>query len=96
MPYNLGFGGKIDDVRIYNRALSAADIMTLYTSTGGASGDINSNLAGYWKLDDANGNLAADSTGNGSLCSSSSSGGSSPSASASFIPIATLPGILPT
>ena len=29
------FNGTIDDVRVYNRALSAADIMTLYTSTAG-------------------------------------------------------------
>jgi hypothetical protein len=57
--------GTLDDARVYNRALSAADIMTLYTSTGGASGDINTGLAGYWKLDESSGTLANDSTGNG-------------------------------
>jgi len=57
--------GTIDDVRVYSRALSAADIRTLYTSTGGESGDINTGLTGYWKLDDASGATAADSTGNG-------------------------------
>ena len=45
--------GTIDDVRIYNRPLSAADVMTLYTSTGGTSGDIQSGLIHYWKLDES-------------------------------------------
>ena len=31
------FNGSIDDVRYYNRALSAADITALYTATGGTS-----------------------------------------------------------
>ena len=57
--------GTIDDVRVYNRALSAKDIMTLYTSTGGTSGDIQSNLVGYWKFDEGSGTAAADSSGNG-------------------------------
>jgi Concanavalin A-like lectin/glucanases superfamily len=72
VPLHLGNGqytnapinGTMDDARIYNRALSAADIKTLYTSTGGTSGDINSNLVGYWKLDEASGTVAADSSGN--------------------------------
>jgi Concanavalin A-like lectin/glucanases superfamily len=55
--------GTMDDARIYNRALSAADIKTLYTSTGGTSGDINSNLVGYWKLDENSGTTANDSIG---------------------------------
>ena len=32
-PPNLYFGGLIDDVRIYNRALSATEITALYNST---------------------------------------------------------------
>ena len=32
------FNGLIDDVRVYNRALSANDVMTLYTSTGRSKG----------------------------------------------------------
>ncbi len=57
--------GTLDDARVYNRALSAADVMTLYTSTGPLSGDIQSNLVGWWKFDEASGTLANDSTGNG-------------------------------
>jgi hypothetical protein len=57
--------GNIDDARIYNRALSAADVRMLYTSTGGMSGDINSNLFGWWKFDDGSGTSAADSSVNG-------------------------------
>ena len=57
--------GTLDDARVYNRALSAADIKTLYYSTGGGSGDINTGLIGYWKLDEGSGTLAADSTGTG-------------------------------
>jgi Concanavalin A-like lectin/glucanases superfamily len=57
--------GAIDDARVYNRALSANDIMALYTSTGGGSGDISSNLVGYWKLDETSGTSANDSSGSG-------------------------------
>lgn len=62
------FQGTIDDFRIYNRALSAADVYTLYTSTGGESGDIKSNLIHYWKLDEPPGaTTAADSAGGATL-----------------------------
>jgi len=63
-----GYGalnGLIDDARIYNRALTAADVYTLYTSTGGTSGDITTGLVGYWKLDEGSGTSAADSSGSG-------------------------------
>ena len=33
--YNLPFFGTLDDVRIYNRALSAADVQELYLASGG-------------------------------------------------------------
>lgn len=60
--------GTIDDARVYNRALSAADVMTLYTSTGGTSGDITTGLIHYWKLDEAPGTAtAADSVGGTTL-----------------------------
>ena len=58
-------GAIIDDARVYNRALSADDVMALYTSTGGGSGDINSNLIGYWKMDETSGTSVADSSGSG-------------------------------
>lgn len=74
-PFNIGAanngsGGNyaaatIDDVRVYNRALSATDIETLYTSTGGGSGDINSGLKGYWKFDEGSGAATADASGSG-------------------------------
>jgi len=67
LPAN-SFAGTIDDVRVYNRALSASDVMTLYTSTGGTSGDIKTGLIHYWKLDEAPGTTtAADSAGTATL-----------------------------
>jgi hypothetical protein len=33
--YNFGFVGTIDDVRLYNRALSANDVQTLFAAAGG-------------------------------------------------------------
>ena len=51
--------GTLDDARIYNRALTAQDVMTLYTSTGPLSGDIQTGLIHYWKLDEAPGATTA-------------------------------------
>ena len=50
--------GIIDDVRVYNKALSDAEIVNLYllSSVGPVA---------YWKFDDASGNVASDSSGNG-------------------------------
>lgn len=53
--------GTLDDARVYNRALSATDVMTLYTSTGPWSGDITTGLIHYWKLDEGSGTTANDS-----------------------------------
>ena len=48
--------GKIDDVRIYNRALSAEEIRQLYQEgTGG--------LVAHWKFDEGEGDIACDSVG---------------------------------
>lgn len=47
--------GLIDDVRIYRRALSGAEISAIITATPAA----------YWKLDESEGTTAADSSGNG-------------------------------
>ncbi|HEY3379123.1 MAG TPA: LamG-like jellyroll fold domain-containing protein [Armatimonadota bacterium] len=49
------YGGLLDDVRIYNRALSDTEIAALAR---------DSSLAANWKLDESTGN-AQDSTGNG-------------------------------
>jgi uncharacterized protein (TIGR02145 family) len=68
--------GYMDDVRIYNRALSAAEIKQLYNlggtktntvSTVTAGGDtLKSGLVGWWTFDGANmKNNVTDSSGNG-------------------------------
>ena len=51
------FGGTIDDVRIYNRALSAAEVRALYLGRGTHNG-----LVGWWPLW-GNGNVAVDMSG---------------------------------
>ena len=57
-----GWNGAIDEVRLYNRALTAADVSTIYGYTGvqGSSG-----LVGYWNFDEGSGAVAHDSSGNG-------------------------------
>ena len=55
------FNGKLDDVRVYNRALSAGEIADIYNM---GIPNINSGLIGWWKLDEASGTSAADSSGN--------------------------------
>ncbi|NCC23336.1 MAG: DUF1566 domain-containing protein [Alphaproteobacteria bacterium] len=57
------FQGKMDNVRIYNRALSASDVSLLYETTKPA-GPLDG-LVGWWKLDETSGTTAVDSSGNG-------------------------------
>ena len=67
-PWDSGFVGSVDDVRVYSRALSANDLKTLYlTGTPSAlrGGDTKSNLNAWWKLDEGTGTSTADSIGNG-------------------------------
>ncbi len=50
------FDGSIDDVRIYNRALSASEVAQLYTNGGGVIAHSNTvansnGLLGYWTFD---------------------------------------------
>jgi len=70
------FAGAIDEVRIYNRALSAGEIQSLYAlgqsdkvnssvSQPQGTGRLDSGLAGYWKLDNGSGTTATDSSTNG-------------------------------
>ncbi|MCX6776196.1 MAG: M6 family metalloprotease domain-containing protein [Candidatus Micrarchaeota archaeon] len=49
------FNGTIDDVKIFNRALSATEIANMY----------NYSLLGYWNLNEGTGTTANDSSGNG-------------------------------
>ncbi|MHC4743674.1 MAG: LamG-like jellyroll fold domain-containing protein, partial [Planctomycetota bacterium] len=51
------FNGRMDDVRIYNRALSAAEVEELY-GQGGEDG-----LVAHWKFDEGSGSIAYDSAG---------------------------------
>ena len=51
------FAGKIDETRIYNRALTGGEVTQLY--------DWAPNPIGWWKLDEGSGTNANDSSGNG-------------------------------
>ncbi|MBI4311288.1 MAG: hypothetical protein HY681_05835 [Chloroflexi bacterium] len=50
------FPGAIDDVRIFDRVLSASEINTVKSG-----GTISSGLVGYWRLDESAGSIAAPS-----------------------------------
>jgi hypothetical protein len=56
------FSGSLDDIRIYNRVLSAAEVATLHSYHISPP---SSGLAGWWKFDESSGSAAADSSGNG-------------------------------
>ncbi len=63
---NYAFNGKIDDVRIYNRALSASDVLKLYQSGQVTRKMVSNNgLVGYWPLNEGTGTVAGDMSGNG-------------------------------
>lgn len=53
---NANLSGKIDDVRIYNRALSSTEVLQLYrqgqaTTNKSLTNRLTSGLAGYWTMD---------------------------------------------
>jgi len=61
------FPGAIDDVRVYNRALSAQEIALLYaagqfTQGGSNTTTLSAGLVGYWPLDGSSINWKADTT----------------------------------
>ena len=58
------FRGNVDDLRIYNRVLSATEVATI-NAGGDPSVDLTTNLVGYWKLDEGAGTSAADSSPSG-------------------------------
>jgi gliding motility-associated-like protein len=71
-PHNY-YRGQIDEVAVWNEALSANEISALYNSGTGLdassnSGDYtsSSNLVGYFKMDEGSGTTISDSSGNGS------------------------------
>jgi len=56
------FNGKIDEVRIYDRALTAEEILANMHAK--PAGD-ESNLVGYWDFDEGEGQIVYDLSGNG-------------------------------
>jgi hypothetical protein len=65
---SLLLNGTLDDARVYNRALSAAEVHALYNAAANP-GCPDPGLVGWWKFDDASSGTtpatAADSSGNG-------------------------------
>ncbi len=74
---NRGWSGSIDDVRVYNRALSTSEISQLYSSPGNLASYASTiskpttsagteeqgpGPVGYWKFDDGQGTNAQDSS----------------------------------
>lgn len=53
------FHGLIKDVRVYDKALTADEISQIYSGT-----NLTSGLIGHWKLDEGEGTIATDSSGN--------------------------------
>ena len=65
------FDGKLDEVAIWNEAITAAEITALYNSGSGLSAASNSgdytsstNLQGYWKMNEGSGTSVADASSN--------------------------------
>jgi hypothetical protein len=65
------YTGIIDEVAVWNEALTAAEITALYNSGSGLDAASNSgaytsssNLVGYYKMDDGTGNTTIDASGN--------------------------------
>jgi len=65
------FDGKIDEVAVWNVALSAADVTALYNSGIGLKASANSgnydnsgDLVGYWKFNEGTGTTLTDNTSN--------------------------------
>jgi hypothetical protein len=71
------FAGKIDDLRVYNYALTADEVKAVYNQNSAAllskdpNASLSDGLVGYWKMDDGVGNAcpagvdkACDSSGN--------------------------------
>jgi hypothetical protein len=61
------FNGDIDDVRIYDRALSTAEIEDLYITAVGTpgTGDTSTGLVGHWEFNETSGTNVPDVSGSG-------------------------------
>jgi len=59
------FNGQMYDVRIYSDVLTTSEVTYLYTAGASGTNPTTTNLVGRWKLDDGDGAVVADSSGNG-------------------------------
>ncbi|MDC0231057.1 LamG domain-containing protein [Aureispira] len=60
-PGSWSWDGKLDDIFIYDKALTSGEINTIYS---GATMPVN-NLQGYWNFNEGSGTIAYDQTTNG-------------------------------
>ncbi|MEZ4156368.1 MAG: LamG domain-containing protein [Candidatus Paceibacterota bacterium] len=73
---NQHFNGKVDEFRIYDRALSATEVAALYNAGGSKNTAPNNlGLVGYWSFNDGDGTGVSDSSGNGHNGTITQSGG---------------------
>ncbi|MBL9175134.1 MAG: carboxypeptidase regulatory-like domain-containing protein [Verrucomicrobiales bacterium] len=75
------FEGELDDVALWNRALSASEVETL--AAGPVTGT-EPGLIAWWPLDEASGETVADATGRGST---GVAGGGNPSNDGNWVPV---------
>ena len=66
------FTGDIDEVAVWNKALTNAEILALYNggagrdaATNGGGYSSKANLKGYWKFNEGSGSTISDASGNG-------------------------------
>jgi hypothetical protein len=65
--YWRAFRGYLDDVRIYNTAISPANVASIYNSGNGSVTAVAAGLVGWWKFDENTGSSAANSGTAGSV-----------------------------
>ena len=75
---NKYFNGSLDDVRVYNYARTADEILVDYNEgkaakLGEGNQDLNYGLVGYWDMEGGNGQTVYDKSGNGNDCTLGSS-----------------------
>lgn len=69
------FPGEMDNVQIYNRALTGSEVAALYNGGMGRTDNPSSGIVGWWKMNEGSGQTVTDSSGsgnNGTLGGSSS------------------------